>query len=114
VPQVNTPEYTEFKAPEKEVDALKNILGYRFVYPAFINDLRKYEVRFYNPSRDGSELLQTIEVYYGYNANYTANTPIKKDTTKPENYEFIGWDQSLQNITGPTSFYAQFNLLDSA
>jgi hypothetical protein len=90
VPQVDTPEYTEFEAPKKELDALKNILGYRFVYPAFINDLRKYEVRFYNPSRTGDELLQVVETFYGYTAEYTADIPNKKDTTKPENYEFVG------------------------
>ena len=115
IPDSTSTEYHEFEAPTREKDVFKTILGTRILYPAFQNEIRIYPVYFYNPSRTGDKLLQTTNTFYGHTAEYPAeSTPIKQDTAKPDNYEFIGWSDSLENITGETKFYAQFKLKDNA
>lgn len=87
---------------EVDANALKNIQSDKKIYAVFTPVLRTYTVYFYNEST----LLQTVNnVPYGGTANYTNSEPTK------EGYEFSGWSPSPSNITGNTSCYAQFELV---
>lgn len=82
--------------------ALNNIQSDKRLYAVFTPVLRTYTVRFYN----GTTLLQTVNsVPYGGSATYTQAEPTQ------EGYEFTGWSPSNTNITGDTSCYAQFQLV---
>lgn len=69
----------------------------RATYAAIV---RTYTVRFYN----GSTLLQTVTVPYGYDATYTGNEPVDATNDMP----FIGWQPEPTNIQTDTNCYAQF------
>lgn len=68
----------------------------RATYAAIV---RTYTVNFYN----GSTLLQTVTVPYGYDAVYSGEEP-----TDPTFPEFIGWKPEPTNIQSDTDCYAQF------
>lgn len=78
------------------------------LYVAFDNHLRQYEVRFIS----GNTVLKVETVYYGEDAYFGEEDPIKMDTTVPEVYEFVDWQPSNENITGPTDCFAQFYFND--
>ena len=85
-----------------DANALKNIQSDKKIYAVFTPVLRTYTVYFYNEST----LLQTVNnVPYGGTATFTGSEPTK------EGYEFSGWSPSPSNITGNTSCYAQFELV---
>lgn len=65
----------------------------------------KFTVTFEN--YDGTELFKTY-VLSGSDVTYQGNTPTKPDTAEFE-YEFIGWDKPLTNITTDTIFVAQYS-----
>lgn len=93
---------TPNKKPNNQ--ALEGIIADTILYAAFDNYIRSYPVRFIN----GNSIDKEVEVQYGSTAYYGDIDPIKKDTTVPEVYEFVGWIPSPENITGPTDCYAQF------
>lgn len=97
-----------------QANALVEILGDRILYPAFENELRSYDVEFYNPSRTGNVHLQTVKTYYGSAATYTLSEPTKLDVVNAGDYQFTGWYPPIDCITGPHKCYAQYTLLDSA
>lgn len=81
-------------------NALKNVTADRNVYAVFSEQIRTYEVYFYNEST----LLQTVtNVPYGGSATYTGETPVSS-----KGYPFVGWKPEPNNITGNTSCHAQF------
>lgn len=98
---------------EIHADALLAIAGDRILYPAFAATRRKYEVYFVNPTMPENNLLQTVLTEYGSDAVYTGLTPTKQDAGSPEIYDFVGWEPKPEKITGPTTCYAQFTILDS-
>ena len=106
--RANTPQYiytytgwTTTEGGSAEANALTFITSDRTIYAAYSRTDQKYTVRFYN----GSILLQTVNnVLYGQNVPYTGTTP--RHPTDPDNYEFIGWEPSNQNIQGNTDCYA--------
>ena len=100
---------------EFQQDALWNIAGDRILYPAFKATKRSYEVKFMNKTKQGDELLLTVLVPYGDDAEYPtdAGRPIKKDSNTPDMYEFTGWYPPSTNITESRTCYAQFTFLDS-
>ena len=55
---------------------------------------------------DGT-VLQEVSVEDGKNATYTGNTP-KRTNTPEHEYTFIGWDESLNNITSDCVRIAQY------
>ena len=85
-------------------NALKAVTADRYVYATFSATIRCYTVKFYN----GSTLLQTLSIEYGSDAVYTGSTPTKTNVDNSEDYEFIGWNPSPENITEDTSCYAQY------
>jgi hypothetical protein len=112
ITDLNDPE----KANTKQDDALLNILTNRILYPAFTSILRSYDVVFYNPdiTSGSNQYLATVNTYYGYTADYSGSTPTKLGVTNSDNYMFVGWEPSIDNITGPLNTYAQFQLKESA
>lgn len=112
IPSSDSPEYVEFEAPEKEDDALKNILEVRVVYPAFKNEIRSYDVTFYNPINNGEDVkIEVVSTEYGKDA-VCLEKPIKLGVSNADNYEFIGWLPEPLKITGPVSCYARFKVKD--
>lgn len=114
IPTADNKEYEEFVAPTKEENALKDILSVRVVYPAFKNNIRSYNVTFYNPRKSGNDKLITITTEYGTKAIFPLETPKKLDVSKTENYEFTVWEPSINYITGNLDCFAQFKIKDSA
>jgi len=57
---------------------------------------------------DDGTLLQEVSVEDGKNALYTGATPTKTNTPEFE-YTFIGWDESLENITSDCVRVAQYS-----
>lgn len=114
IPTADSKEYEEFAAPTKEENALKDILSVRIVYPAFKNNIRSYSVTFYNPRKSGNDKLITVITEYGTTAIFPLETPNKLEVSKPENYEFITWEPSVEYITGELDCFAQFKIKDSA
>ena len=71
-------------------------------------DIQYHNVYFYNEDT----LLQTIEnVPHGSSATYIGATPIKQNVENPEDYVFIGWTPSVENITEDTVCYAIFKFV---
>lgn len=85
-------------------EALEGIISDTTIYVAFDEHIRSYKVRFFN----GYSIEKEVMVEYGSTAYFGDEIPIKKDTTVPEVYEFVGWLPSPENIIGPTDCYAQF------
>lgn len=89
----------------------KNIHANVDVYAAFSPVLRQYSVKFYN----GSSLLSTQSVSYGYDAVYSGTEP-SKESTPQYSYRFVGWNtnagaseadaNALKNITADRNVYA--------
>ena len=98
---------TPNSAPSKE--ALEDIISDTTLYVAFNKKIRSYPVRFYN----GSILEKEILVEYGSTAYYGDIDPVKKDTSVPELYTFIGWEPSNENIVKPTNCYAQYHFYET-
>jgi hypothetical protein len=114
IPNSDSKEYEEFEAPTREDNALKDILSVRVVYPAFKNNIRSYNVTFYNPRKSGNDKLITVTTEYGTKAIFPLETPKKLDVSKTENYEFTVWEPSINYITGNLDCFAQFKIKDSA
>ena len=75
----------------------------RSIYAAYAVTVRTYTVYF----RNGTTTLQTVrDVPYGGTAVYTGETPVHP--TSPEEYRFIGWDPTGENITSNTYCYATY------
>ena len=66
---------------------------------ATYSEIPMYTVTFKN--YDGS-ILYTASVLEGENAVYAGETPVRESTAQ-YNYEFIGWDISLENISADTT-----------
>ena len=97
-----------------EENATKHVTANRNVYAAYEAEGQKYTVWFNNYiSANGSSItLQTVtDVLYGGTAVYTGETPVHYEGA--ENFEFIGWSPSNENITGNTNCYAQYRDLRS-
>ena len=90
-----------FKGWDKEITAINENTIYIAQYDYIVN---KYTVTFKN--YDGTT-LQTIEVEYGQNAEYSLSTPTKPSTAQ-YTYTFSKWDKSLENITENTEVVAEF------
>lgn len=91
-------------------DALLNIAGDRVLYPVF-KAIRKYcSVYFINPT-DDNKVLQVVTTPYGSDAIYTNDTPVKKDTSATDIYEFKSWNPKPENIIADTYCYAQFAVI---
>lgn len=85
-------------------DSLPENLTYDFEAKALYEQtLKSLTVNFYSDD----ELLLSILVTYGTNAEYTGDTP-QRASTKAYDFTFKGWDKSLQNITENTNIYAEF------
>ncbi len=67
--------------------------------------LKRYEVRFVN--YDGSE-LQSLRIYEGESAIYSATVPTRPYDNE-NHYEFVGWDQSAEHVTGDLTITAKFD-----
>ncbi len=63
-----------------------------------------YEVTFKDPN---GQVLSTALVAEGGTAKYSGSTPTKA-YDEGNHYNFSGWDKALTNITGNTTFTAQF------
>ena len=92
-------------------DACKDIVGDRNLYPAFSKIRRSYVVTFYN----GIDVVGTLEVKYGHNANTSDVQHIqyglqKPNTENPEIYEFQAWVPNADNIIADRNCYAQFTV----
>lgn len=96
-----------------EENATKHVTADRSVYAAYEAEGQKYTVTFKNyTSASNSITLQTVTgVLYGGTAVYTGETPVHYEGA--ENFEFIGWSPSNENITGNTICYAQYRDLRS-
>ena len=111
IPEEDSEEYKEFKAPEKEENALRDILGIRVVYPAFKNTIRKYKVTFYNPKKSGYEQVgEEMYVEYGTAAIFEGEDPKKLDTANPDKYSFVKWVPDCSVIKGDLDCYATFEI----
>ena len=89
----------------RDVDAMKNVVEDRYLYPVFTPEVRTYTVNFYT----GTTLLQTItDVPYGGSAVYSGDTPTNVSEDDPTDYAFTGWDKEAVNIQGNVNCYAQF------
>lgn len=86
-----------------------NITSSRDFIAQFTSTVRTYTVRFYN----GSTLLQTSQVAYGSNAQYTGTTPVYSGTETNDYGAFTGWVPSNMTITGATDFVAEFEYTGS-
>lgn len=82
----------------------KRIISDFTAVPLFSSHPLSFIVNFYN----GEELLQSIEVEYGLNAEYTGEVPAKASTPQFD-YNFIGWDKALEEIFEPTDIYALYD-----
>ena len=88
-------------AQTPDATALNNITAATTIYAAYTVTGRTYSVVFYN----GTTALQSFaSIPYGGTATYTGTTPVHP--SDPENYEFIGFNPTGQNITGDTNCYA--------
>ena len=96
-----------------EENATKHVTADRSVYAAYEAEGQKYTVTFKNyTSESASVTLQTVTgVLYGGTAVYTGETPVHYEGA--ENFEFVGWSPSNENITGNTTCYAIYRDLRS-
>lgn len=88
--------------------SLKNIKG-DTTFTAQFASMPYYECKFVN--YDGT-LLYEMDTFKGGTASYEGNTPEKEQDahgTSITDYAFSGWDKSLGNIQGPTTFTAQYS-----
>lgn len=96
-------------------DAMQNIAGNRVLYPVFKAIRKEYEVCFINTTQKDNQILLSIMVPYGYDADYEKAggiTPTKQDAASSDMYSFIGWNPEPTNIKGPLECYAQFKIND--
>ena len=92
-------------AETADTDALTNIVADRTVYAVFTSAFRTYTVRFMN----GTTVLQMVEnVPYGSSAEYIGEDP--QHPTAPEEYTFVGFDPTGENIIGDTDCQAVYIL----
>ena len=84
-----------------DANALLNVEGDRYVYPAFNQEIRYYTVNFYI----NGELKETYQVPYGGTATFAGDTT---HPTDPDIFEFVEWKPSPANIQGDTNCYAQY------
>jgi len=107
-------------------DALKNILGNKTLFPAFIANIRSYTGAFYT----GSNLLYDELIEYSQSIIFDASkvtdqslliddglgklVPKNMASSSPDSYEFAGWLPADMKILGNTKFHAQFYIGDDA
>lgn len=87
--------------------SLKNIKG-DTTFTAQFTSTPYYECKFVN--YDGTLLYET-DTFKGGTATYEGSTPEKEQnaqSTSITDYTFSGWDKSLGNVQGPTTFTAQY------
>lgn len=95
-----------------EVSPLLKVDDDIILYPTFNEDVRKYEVRFFN---NNGALLNTYLVGYGTEEFiYPDVTPVKEGVASPENYKFKSWRPEPKNIVGPLDCYATYELEENA
>ena len=104
------------KYNEVQLDALHEVTADRVVYPAFTEEIRYYEVQFWNDD----ELFARILAKYGTSAVYgdsdgdgrtdEGKEPQKPNTLNPELFEFVGWNPSPTNVVGQMKCYAIYYL----
>lgn len=68
-------------------------------------EIKKYPVRYLN--YDGS-VLQEENLSIGLISEYRGELPDRPDDYKYKDYKFIGWDKEVKEITGATTYTAQF------
>lgn len=68
-------------------------------------EIKKYPVMYVN--YDGS-VLQEEKLSIGLISEYRGEIPKKPDDYKYKDYKFIGWDKEIKEITGETTYTAQF------
>lgn len=88
--------------------SLKNIKG-DTTFTAQFTSAPYYECKFVN--YDGTLLYET-DTFKGGTVTYKGSTPEKEQDaqgTTVTDYAFSGWDKSLGNIQGPTTFTAQYS-----
>ncbi|MGN0150509.1 MAG: rhamnogalacturonan lyase [Clostridia bacterium] len=68
-------------------------------------EIKKYPVKYVN--YDGS-VLQEENLSIGLISEYRGEPPKKPDDYKYKDYKFIGWDKEVKEITGATTYTAQF------
>ena len=96
---------TDSSAETADVSALTNVVANRTVYAMFTSAIRTYTVRFMN----GTTVLQTINnVPYGGSVEYSGENP--QHPTAPDDYAFIGFNPTGENITGDTDCQAVYVL----
>ncbi len=86
---------------------LKNISA-DTTFTAQFNEVKKYWCTFVN--YDNTVLYKTL-MFEGGQVAYVGATPTRKQVVSGTNvtiYSFSGWDKSLANIAGPTTFTAQY------
>ena len=97
----NEYDYT-FKSWIEEIDEKGNI-----TYTAeFEPSIRKYEVKWVVEGN----VIETDEIEYGESPVYDGTTPTK-DMTLDEEYEFIGWDKEIVDVTEDAIYTAVFNVI---
>ena len=97
----------EFDGWDKSLENITSGLEITAVFKE-VDNTPSYTVTFKN--HDG-EVLETLTVRHGSSATYTGETPVKEET-ESYSYEFIGWDKSLENITGELEVTAQFKEIE--
>ncbi len=103
-----TAQYTyTFAGWTPEVSAVTGNVTYKATYSSTVN---KYTVTWVD--EDGTELEKDVDVEYGTMAEYNSNEPTKADILGIDDewytYDFDGWDQVVNEVTGNTSYMAQF------
>jgi rhamnogalacturonan endolyase len=101
---------------EVKADTTYYIFGYLYNYTSDFEytfsdfkftdrEIKKYPVRYVN--YDGS-VLQEENLSIGLISEYRGETPEKPNDYKYKDYKFIGWDKEIKEITGETTYTAQF------
>ncbi len=96
-------QYTyKFKGWDKEFLAVTGEARYKAVYDGVLN---KYRVIFYNYNW---EILQSQLEDYGTIPTYHGEIPFKPSSAT-EDYTFLKWYSTIQEVTGNTSYHAIFS-----
>jgi len=91
---------------DADANATKHLTWNRNVYAAYTKEVQKYTVVFKDDA--GATLQTSTNIPYGSSVQYTGAIPSKTGVDDPEEYEFIGWNPSPQNITGDTTCYPTY------
>ncbi len=77
--------------------ALNAVTGDRTVYAVYTANVRYYTITYYDS--DGATILHSEQLSYGATPNYTASK---------DGFSFIGWNPSLDIVTGDASYTAEW------